>query len=89
MSEKDFSTIVEMRDALTALVERGLGELPIQILVVPDSTIQALARILEPAYQGKPALMIELTTSIDGRLPVCVISADRLGGKPLNSVATQ
>jgi hypothetical protein len=87
--ESDFATIVEMRDALTVLIDRGLGALPVQILVAPDSTMQALARNLDPTFHGKPAIMIDLSRPKDGRLPVSIISADRLGGANPNSVTTQ
>ena len=40
--ESDFPTIKHLRDRLTDLIENGLGDLPVQILVVPNSTIEAV-----------------------------------------------
>jgi len=80
MAENRFPTIRDLRAALDSLVDRGLGDLPVQILIAPDSTIQALVRNIEPTYQGKPALMIDLTQGTDGRMPVAVISTARLSG---------
>jgi hypothetical protein len=80
MSESDFPTIRDLREALSELIERGLGDLAVQIVVAPDSTMQALARCLEPNYSGKPALMIDVARGTDGRLPVALISTERLHG---------
>lgn len=60
MTENEFPTICDLRDRLTELVEKGLGELPVQILVVPDSTLQAIARNSGQKDDAKPALMIDL-----------------------------
>lgn len=80
MPENHFPTIKDLKAALEILIDRGLGDLAIQILVAPDSTLQALARDLEPAHRSKPAMMIDLTRGADGRLPVSIISTERLGG---------
>lgn len=85
--EHNFPTIRDARDRLAELTEQGLGDLPIQILVVPDSTMQAVARATGgPDYNGDlPALMIELTGAPPtARLPVSLISTERLtgGGMP-------
>ncbi len=75
--ENRFPTIADLRDELAKLIERGLGDLPVQVLVVPDSTIQALAKTLGPPL-AKPALMIELNYEEgSSRLPVTVVSTDR------------
>lgn len=75
--ENEFPTIKDLRDCLNVLVDQGLGELPIQIVVMPDSTIQALAKTQK--FDGKPATMLEY--SRDGRdLGVMFISTDRLAG---------
>lgn len=89
--ESDFPTISDLREALTSLIERGLGDLAVQILVAPDSTMQAVARNLDPSHdhQGKPALMIDLTGGKGGRLPVALISTERLNGRPGMSTVTQ
>jgi len=80
MAENHYPTIRDVHECLTDLIGRGLGDLPVQIVVAPDSTMQALA-VLGGKYTGKkPALMIEFPG--DGaRLPVAFISTDRLGGK--------
>ena len=87
-SENLFPTIHDLREALSSLIDRGLGDLAVQIVVAPDSTIQSLARAFDPGYRGKPALMIDLTRGTDGRLPVAIISADRLGDKSGVTTAT-
>ena len=89
-TENKFPTINDLNKALSDLIERGLGGLSVQILVAPDSTMQALARNMEPDYVGKPALMIELNQGFEGRLPVSIISTDRLSGdKKSSSTTTQ
>jgi len=75
--ESDFPTIMDLRDCLSKLVDQGLGELPIQIVVMPDTTIQALAKA--QSWDGKPATMLQY--SRDGKeLGVMFISTDRLSG---------
>lgn len=78
--ESTFATIRDVRDRLSELVERGLGDLPTQILIVPDSTLQAIARNSGPdGYDNsrKPALMIDLEG--DGvRMPVCITTVERI-----------
>jgi hypothetical protein len=52
--ESDFPTIKHLRDRLTDVIENGLGDLPVQILVVPNSTIEAVARATAgPDYDPK------------------------------------
>jgi hypothetical protein len=79
--ESDFPTIRDLRDRLSELVESGLGDHPVQIVVVPDSTIQAIALTAEGAgYDGKrPVLMIELPNG-PARMPVSFISTAHLSG---------
>lgn len=87
-TENEFPTIRDLNNRLSSLVSDGLGDLPVQVLVVPDSTLQAIARVTGGAREGdKPALMIELHGA-DGRLPVSLISTDRMqrGGMPSNVV---
>lgn len=74
LPESKFPTIRDVRDQLTTLVERGLGQLPAQIVVVPDSTIQAIALQMGADPKEGPALMIELR---EGRPPVSLISTER------------
>lgn len=78
--ECNFPTIADLADRMADLVAQGLGAFPVQIVVVPDSTLQAIAKM--NGYAGtKPALMAEMVTEpATPRLPVCVISADRLSG---------
>jgi hypothetical protein len=59
-TENTFPTIRDIRDRMNDLVEQGLGELPVQILIVPDSTLQAIARNAGQKDDAKPALMIDL-----------------------------
>lgn len=77
--ESNFPTLQDLRDGLSRLVESGLGALPVQVLVVPDSTMQAIARISVPGHDhdGRPALMIELDGGPESRLPVTILSTDR------------
>lgn len=87
-TENKFPTIRDLNNRLSSLVSDGLGDLPVQILVVPDSTLQAIARVTGGAREGdRPALMIELGAD-DGRMPVSLISADRMqrGGMPSSVV---
>jgi hypothetical protein len=81
LPENKFATVRDFRDRLSELVDQGLGELPAQVLVVPDSTMQIVARHLVPVRlnSDKPALMIDLDGGTEDRLPVALISTDRLG----------
>lgn len=88
MPENKFPTISDMRDQLSHLVEMGYGDLPVQILVAPDSTMQILAKDMGGAAGGRPALMIDFG-SRGGRLPVSIISTERLSGPGMPSRKTQ
>jgi hypothetical protein len=78
--ESEFPTIRDVHARLAELVEQGLGDHPCQVLIVPDSTMQAIARASGAPMDGKPALMIELSGET-GRMPVTITSTDRwLGG---------
>jgi len=77
MDENEYPTIQDLRDRLSDLIDQGLGELPVQVLVVPDSTLQAIARASGQKDDAKPALMIDLTDD-DGNA-VTVVSTDRMG----------
>lgn len=90
-SESSFPTLRDFRDRLSELVDEGLGDLPAQILVLPDSTIQAIARHVGASGEAnlRPALMIELDGGTSGRLPVSVISTDRMNGGGMPSRKAQ
>jgi hypothetical protein len=88
LREAEFPTIRDLRDRLSELIEQGLGGQPVQVVVVPDSTIQALARSAGSG-DGKPALMVELPGD-QGRLPVALISTERFGhGNAMPSIRPQ
>lgn len=87
--ESEFPTVNDLASAIADLIERGLGDLAVQIVVAPDSTMQSLARSLDPNYGGAPAMMIDLTMGIEGRLPIAFISTERLGGRQGMSTVTQ
>lgn len=88
--ESNFPTIRDLRDALSRLVDQGLGDQAAQIIIVPDSTLQAISRIVAPAgySHDKPALMIEFG-GVDGRMPVLVYSTDRAQGREMKSRTAQ
>lgn len=73
----DFPTIRDAAERLRELVDHGHGDLPVQVLVVPDSTLQALQHAVAPAAAG-PALMIEYPGQ-DGRMGFSLVSTERLG----------
>jgi hypothetical protein len=79
VTEDKFPTIRDLRDSLSRLIDAGLGDLPVQIVICPVSTMEAVARSTGgPEWDGtKRALMIELGSS-DGRLPTSMVSADYL-----------
>lgn len=76
--ENEFPTIQDVHAVLADLIDRGLGGLPVQVLVCPDSTMQALARDAGAKDDAKPALLIEFDGK-EGRHPVTVLSTARLG----------
>lgn len=75
--ESEFATIADLHAALSDLVGRGFGELPVQVLVVPGSTLQTLARAEGAVDDDKPALMIEFGGD-SGRFPVSILSTEYL-----------
>lgn len=83
MPENTFPTIQDYRDLLNDLVEKGFGDHPAQLLVVPDSTLQALVRHEHPGDQT-PATMIEWQVS-EARQAAGLISADRLAGRGIST----
>jgi hypothetical protein len=83
--ESEFPTIRDLRDGLTRLIDGGFGDLPVQIVIVPSSTMEALARDTQgPDYDpAKPALLVELDTPSPARMSVTMLSAEYLkDGKP-------
>lgn len=77
-NEHTFSTLRDIRDALSMLVEKGLGELPAQVLVAPGSTLQAVARSAYPNNtEEAPALMIQFEVT-PGRQPVTLVTVEGL-----------
>lgn len=76
-TENNFPTIKDYRDLLSDVIDKGFGDLPVQILVVPDSTLQALARHRGERDSDKPAIMMQWLID-PARLPVSFISAGRL-----------
>lgn len=85
-TENKFPTIRDFRDKLTELVELGLGDQPVQIIIVPDSSLQAIARVVAPPdfKHEKPALMVEMDGK-DGRMPVLIYSTDRDQGRAMQT----
>lgn len=75
MTENEFPTISDLHDRLAELIAKGLGALPVQVLIVPDSTLQAIARNAGQKDDDKPALMIDLID--DAGNSVSIASTDR------------
>lgn len=79
--ESTWPTIRDASVILAELVAKGLGDLPVQVLLVPDSTMQALARAAGAKDDAKPALMIDYTPDDNPTRPAFgIITADRLDG---------
>lgn len=88
--ESEFPTIRDLSNGLSMLVSEGLGDLPVQILIVPDSTLQAIARVTVGVQEdNRPALMIELGGSVEGRIPVSIMSTDRMQDRGMPSSVAQ
>ena len=80
--ENEFATVADTAKSFAELVKRGLGELPVQITVVPASTMRAIASAYGHKDDvSKPALMIELSQESEHRFPVALVSTDYLEGK--------
>lgn len=76
-SESEFPTITDARDALQSLVDKGFGELPVQMVIVPASTLFLLAK--DAGHVGsKPALMLEMTASAGAELGLLIASVETL-----------
>jgi hypothetical protein len=85
--ENQFPTVADLRDQLNALIDEGLGDLPVQVVVVPDSTMRAISTHGGNG-QSRPAVMVELGGSKESRLPVTLVSAERMqrGNEPYRRV---
>lgn len=82
--ENEFPTIADLRDCLVALVDAGLGEHPVQVVIVPATTLLAIARSTGAPESDKPPLMIEFPGSAAERMPCCIVSMHYLeGSRPL------
>lgn len=75
--ESEFPTIADVRDRLSELVDQGFGALPTQALLVPDSTIQAIASAAGHPAADRPAHGIDLAAD-NGRMAVLIMTVDRL-----------
>lgn len=74
---RGFPTIADMHAYLSSLIDDGLGDHTVQVLIVPDATLQAIARASGARPDDKPALMIDWIAS-KRRMPVTIVSTDRL-----------
>lgn len=73
--ENEFPTIEDARDVLQVLIDKGFGQLPMQIVLVPASTLAVLAK--DAGHVGsKPAVMIEMTARDGAELGVLIASVD-------------
>lgn len=83
-TENKFPTIRDLRDGLSMLIDKGLGEHPVQVVIVPGSTMRVIARaVADYRDDAKPPLIIELTEG-GPRIPVSILSTDYLTGlKPI------
>lgn len=78
--ESKYPTIHDMHAVLTDMVAKGFGDMPAQLVVVPDSTMQALAKVVAGHdTESKAALMMDFLVNPD-RMPVTIMSTARMGG---------
>lgn len=82
-NESTFPTIQDYRDLLTKLVDEGFGDHPAQILIVPSSTLDVLAKHAG-ATGGRAALMLAYGNA-SGRQEACLTTVERLKGMPARS----
>lgn len=76
-SESSFPTIIDARDVLQQLIDKGFGELPMQVVVVPASTLATLAK--DAGHNSsKPAVMIEAFARDGAEHGVLIVSVERL-----------
>lgn len=75
--ESEFPTIEDARDVLQQLIDKGFGKLPMQVVIVPPSTLVALAR--DAGHTGsKPAIMIEMTARDGADMGVLIASVENM-----------
>mgnify|MGYP000309539715 CR=1 FL=1 len=53
-------TINDAHQAMEMIIDAGLADQPVQLMVVPDETLQALARWIGQQATDKPALMVDV-----------------------------
>ena len=83
--ESEFPTINDAIKRLSELANSGLGSLAIQAIIVPDSTLQTIAKTSFEAEENlKPALMIELGSS-ERSSSVLLVSAEPLNGNGMET----
>lgn len=83
--ESEFPTIQDARDVLQHLIDKGFGELPMQLVVVPPSTLAALAK--DAWHTGsKPAVMIEINARDGAEVGVLIASVDNMNAFSTGSV---
>lgn len=75
--ENEFPTIDDARDVLQQLVDKGFGGLPVQMLVVPPSTLVALARDAGGVGE-RPAIMLEIKARDGAELGLLIASVDNM-----------
>lgn len=91
INEAMLPTVRDLCAGLSRLVEGGLGDLPVQIIIVPDSTLQAIARVTPaPGYDPSTdaAKLVEFD-GVDGRLPMMMLTADYLKSNHMQTRNTQ
>ncbi len=84
LPESEFPTVRDLAEAVKSLIELGLGEHPVQLVVIPDSTLQSIVISALPHLPDdqreklgdNPALMIER----DGVSFISTKALERLGG---------
>lgn len=90
-TEDKFPTLRDLRDGLTRLIDEGLGELAAQIIIVPDSTLQAVAKVTgAPGFNPTTdkAKLIEFD-GVAGRMPMMMLTVDYVSGKDMPSRTAQ
>ena len=79
---KALPTIADVHAYLGSLIEAGLADAVIQVVVAPSSTVQAIARATgDRQMDAKPAQMIQGIVS-DLRLPVTIVTTDHWAEGP-------
>lgn len=78
-TEDQFPTIADLHSVLADFVAKGYGDLPVQVLVVPNLTLQILAHSSDEPVGTSPALMVEITVN-QARHPVSILTTAYLDG---------